>query len=163
MLLNTLQCTGQPLHQRVIQPKMSVLPKPRNPGLSQPVTVKSRASLVNAVKVARENGLALLWDNTPCRAAGPFHANVAAPLSQIRQEFRVAARVHQSHLTQSPLGSINRFMPDHPSLSQAFLPFNKAAFINTHGYHVPLPRLPSRNQPNTSTSPSNKNYHHLQT
>lgn len=112
--------------------------------------------------MARENGLALLWDNTPCRAAGPFHANVTAPLSQIRQEFRVAARVHQSHLTQSPLGSINRFMPDHPSLSQAFLPFNKA-FINTHGYHVPLPRLPSHNQPNTSTSPSNKNYHHLQT
>ena len=41
--------------------------------------------------MARESGLALLWDNTPCRAAGHFHANVAAPSSQIRQEFRVAA------------------------------------------------------------------------
>ena len=52
-------------------------------------------------------------------------------------------------------------MPGHPRLSPAFPAFNKAAFINTHGITYPY-HLPSCNQPNTPTSPSNKNHCHLQ-
>lgn len=35
MLLNILQCTGHPLQQRIIQPKMSIMPRLRNPALNR--------------------------------------------------------------------------------------------------------------------------------